>query len=210
MKVTNNQFNPDGYFTNPSDDIQTLVNKDSVQLHDQNGYHLTEAEQAFLNPNGYEVVERRVEDCIRQDWLVWDSRDKAHINHSDLFERKGFKGEALEQLEYFAEKYNPMLWKVAKMKPKWGIDISIDYVSRDKVFEVFHYEWDAFEFHLVQEKKEELQRFVLNQDWDDVAEVLWKKKDEWLNLPFFEQTKWRTDFFGLSPEKFKDVIWDNS
>jgi len=209
MKVTNNQFNPEGYFTNPSDDIRTLVNKDSVQLHDQNGYHLTEAEQAFLNPNGYEIVERRMEDCIRQDWLVWDSRDKAHINHSDLFERKGFKGEALEQLEHFAEKDNPMLWKVAKMKPKWGIDISIDYVSRDKVFEVFHYEWDAFEFDLVQEKKEELQRFVLEQDWDHVAEVLWKKKDEWLNLPFFEQTKWRTDFFGLSPEKFKDVIWKN-
>ncbi len=210
MKLTKNQFNQEGYFINPATDIQTLIDKDSVQLHDQNGYHLTEAEQAFLNPNGYEVVERRVEDCIRQDWLVWDSRDKAHINHSDLFERKGFKGEALEQLEYFAEKYNPMLWKVAKMKPKWGIDISIDYVSRDRVFEVFHYEWDAFEFDLVQEKKEELQRFVLDQDWDNIAEVLWKKKDEWLNLPFFEQTKWRTDFFGLSPEKFKDVIWDNS
>ena len=103
-----------------------------------------------------------------------------------------------------------MLWKVAKMKPKWGIDISIDYVSRDRVFEVFHYEWDAFDFDLVQEKKEELQRFVLDQDWDNIAEALWKKKDEWLNLPFFEQTKWRTDFFGLSPEKFKDVIWDNS
>ena len=37
-----------------------------------------------------------------------------------------------------------------------------------------------------------------------------KKKDEWLELEFFAQTKWRTDYFGLSPEKFKDVIWDNS
>ena len=209
MKLTSNQFNSQGYFLNESSKTQTLLDKDSVQMFDQNGYHLTEAEQAFLNTNGYKTVERRVEDCIRQDWLVWDSRNKTHINHSDLFERKGFQGEALEQLKYYAEQ-NPMLWKVAKMKPKWGIDISIDYVSEDRVFEVFHYEWDAFEFDLVQEKKEEIEKFVLSQDWADVAETLWKKKDEWLELEFFEQTKWRTDYFGLSPEKFKDVIWDNN
>ena len=28
-------------------------------MFDQNGYHLTEAEQAFLDTNGYETVERR-------------------------------------------------------------------------------------------------------------------------------------------------------
>ena len=48
-----------------------------------------------------------------------------------------------------------------------------------------------------------------DQDWDDIAIKLWKKKDEWYHLDFFEQTKWRTDFFGLSPEKFKNVIWDS-
>ena len=66
-----------------------------------------------------------------------------------------------------------------------------------------------FEFDLVQEKKEEIEKFVLNQDWNDVAETLWRKRDEWLELEFFAQTKWRTDYFGLSPEKFKDVIWEN-
>ncbi len=208
MKLTSNQFNRYGYFLNRTEDIETLKDRDSVQMFDQNGYHLTEAEQAFLNSNGYQTIERRVEDCIRQDWFIWDRRDNVHINHSDLFERKGFKAEALNQLEELAID-NPMLYKIAKMKPKWGIDISLDFVSKGRVFEVFHYEWDAFEFSLVDEKKEELEEFMLSQDWDHVAEVLWKKKDEWLNLPFFEQTKWRTDFFGLSPEKFKDVIWKN-
>ena len=209
MEVTNNQFNPQGYFLNPTEDIETLKDRNSVQMFDQNGYHLTEAEQAFLNSNGYQTIERRVEDCIRQDWFIWDRRDNVHINHSDLFERKGFKAEALSQLEELAID-NPMLYKVAKMKPKWGIDISLDFVSKDRVFEVFHYEWDAFEFDLVQGKKEELEKFILSQDWDHIAETLWRKRDEWLELPFFEQTKWRTDYFGLSPEKFKDVIWDNS
>jgi hypothetical protein len=101
-----------------------------------------------------------------------------------------------------------MLYKLIKMKPKWGIDISIDYVSPDAVFEVFHYEWDSFEYEAVQEKKEEIENFIVHKDWDDIAQILWNRKNEWLNLDFFEQTQWRTDFFGLSPEKFKNVIWE--
>ena len=131
------------------------------------------------------------------------------INHSDIFERKGFKSVALEQIEYIAKENNPMLYKLVKMKPKWGIDISIDYVSKDAVFEVFHYEWDAFEYDAVMKMKEVIEKFVLDQDWDDVALKLWEKRDEWYHLDFFDQTKWRTDYFGLQPEKFKNVIWDN-
>ena len=118
-----------------------------------------------------------------------------------------FNGNAKAQLENIAPN-NPMLYKLIKMKPKWGIDISIDYVSPDAVFEVFHYEWDSFEYEAVQEKKEEIENFIVHKDWDDIAQILWNRKNEWLNLDFFEQTQWRTDFFGLSPEKFKNVIWE--
>ena len=58
------------------------------------------------------------------------------------------------------------------------------------------------------EKKLEIEQFVLNQDWDKVAKKLWRKKKEWYNLDFFQQTQWRTNYFGLSPEKFKNVIWE--
>ena len=208
MILTSNTLNKDPYFLNPTNDVDTLKNSNSVDLFDQNGYHLTKAEQVFLSYNGYKPIERRHEDCLRYDWLVWDKRDGAHINHSDLFERKGFKSEALVQLHMCAES-NPMLHKLIKMKPKWGIDISIDFVSEDAVFEVFHYEWDSFEYDPVIEKKQEIEEFVLNQDWDEVAKTLWKKKNEWYDLDFFEQTKWRTDYFGLTPEKFKNVIWLN-
>ena len=209
MEVTNNKLHSEGYFLDPTEDINVLKDPNSVDLFDQNGYHLTKAEQAFLAFNGYSPIVRRHEDCLRQDWIVWDKKDGAHINHSDLFERKGFRSCAHDQLEAVAEDFNPMLYKLIKMKPKWGIDISIDYVSKDAVFEVFHYEWDAFEYEAVMEKKHEIEYFVLNQDWDEVALKLWKRKDEWYHLNFFEQTKWRTDFFGLTPEKFKNVIWDS-
>ena len=208
MILTDNTLHRDAYFINTTKEIDVLKDKNCVDLFDQNGYHLTKAEQAFLSYNGFKPIERRHEDCLRYDWLVWDKRDGAHINHSDLFERKGFKGDAKEQLLLHA-KENPMLYKLVKMKPKWGIDISIDYVSEDAVFEVFHYEWDSFEYNAVIEKKLEIEKFVLNLDWDEVAKDLWNKKDEWFDLDFFDQTQWRTDYFGLSPEKFKNVIWED-
>ena len=207
MILTGSTLNRDAYFVDATEETRTLKDKNCVDLFDQNGYHLTKAEQAFLSYNGYNPVERRHEDCLRYDWLVWDKRDGAHINHSDLFERKGFNDHAKEQLLALAP-VNPMLHKLVKMKPKWGIDISIDYVSEDAVFEVFHYEWDSFNYDTLLEKKLEIEQFVLNLDWDNVAKTLWKKKDEWYNLDFFAQTQWRTDYFGLSPEKFKNVIWE--
>lgn len=207
MILTGSTLNRDAYFVDATEETRTLKDKNCVDLFDQNGYHLTKAEQAFLSYNGYNPVERRHEDCLRYDWLVWDKRDGAHINHSDLFERKGFNDHAKEQLLALTP-VNPMLHKLVKMKPKWGIDISIDYVSEDAVFEVFHYEWDSFNYDTLLEKKLEIEQFVLNLDWDNVAKTLWKKKDEWYNLDFFAQTQWRTDYFGLSPEKFKNVIWE--
>ena len=207
MKIANTTLHKEACFLDATEEIDVLKDRNSVDLFDQNGYHLTKAEQAFLVRNGYEPVERRHEDCMRYDWILWDKKDKAHINHSDIFERKGFSDQALEQLHAVAESSNPMLYKLIKMKPKWGIDISIDYVSPDAVFEVFHYEWDAFEYDAVMEKKEEIEQFVIHKDWDDIAQVLWNRRNEWYYLDFFEQTQWRTDFFGLSPEKFKNVIW---
>jgi len=209
MKLSNSTLHKESCFLDAIEDVEVLKDKNCVDLFDQNGYHLTKAEQAFLVRNGYAPIVRRHEDCLRYDWLTWDKKEGAHINHSDLFERKGFKSCALEQIEYIAQESNPMLWKLVKMKPKWGIDISIDYVSPNAVFEVFHYEWDSFEYEAVMEKKLEIETFVLNQDWDEVAIKLWKKRDEWLNLDFFNQTQWRTDYFGLSPEKFKNVIWES-
>ena len=209
MRISNTALHKEPYFLDATEDIATLKDSSCVDLFDQNGYHLTKAEQTFLSRNGYEKFARRHEDCLRQDWIKWDKKEGAHINHSDIFERKGFADQALEQLITIAEEYNPMLYKLIKMKPKWGIDISIDYVSKDAVFEVFHYEWDSFNYEELVEKKYEIENLVLKLDWDTVALELWNVKEEWINLDFFDQTKWRTDYFDLSPEKFKNAIWES-
>ena len=210
IQISFDTFDPISHWSSsiPSTSIFSLNH--CVNLFDQNGYHLTPIEQLYAEENGYPLNIRRHETVIRKSWLTSDDVTTGpHINHSDLFERKAYDGSALEQLKYHATNNN-LLWKVIKMKPKWGIDISIDHVDDEgNVFEVFHYEWDSFDYELIHEKKLEIETFVLKQDWDDVAKRLWQLKDDWFYLDFFEQTAWRTNYFGLSPEKFKNVIWNN-
>jgi hypothetical protein len=207
IKLIKSEFNSNPYWVKEAKKTDILENPLSVNLFDQNGYNLTLAEQVFAETNDSDLVKRRQEIVIRKDWLIEEKYCGAHINHSDLLERKGYDGDALNQLNKYGKK-NPMLYKILKMKPKWGIDISIDYVSENNVFEVFHYEWDSFNFNEVLNKKKEIEDLVLSKDWDEEAEKLLKLKDKWYNLPFFEQTKWKTDYFGIEPEKFKNVIWE--
>lgn len=207
MILTENQYNPKPYWTNRATREDILEDPKCVNLFDQNGYYLTKVEQAFAETNGQPAINRRHETVLRSDWITLDKYEKAHINHSDLFERKAYGGKALEQLEKYAIE-NPMLYKIVKMKPKWGLDISIDYVSKNNVFEVFHYEWDSFEFEQIEAKKREIEDFVLSRNWDEEAEKLIEIKDEWIDLPFFEQSEWRTNYYNLEPERFKNVIWE--
>jgi hypothetical protein len=198
------------HWSNPIQDLDIFSTEDCVRLFDQNGYHLTPIEQLYAEQNGYPLSTRRHETVIRKPWLTLDrTYTGAHINHSDLFERKGYTGEALEQLRHYV-KHNNLLWKIIKMKPKWGIDISIDYVDeKGNVFEVFHYEWDSFEYEPTVERKLAIENFILTQDWNMHAVEVLKRKSEWFDLDFFGQSKWRTDFYNIPPEKFKHIIWDN-
>ena len=114
MIITDNKFDSNPYWSNMTEDYEALSNPVSLELFDQNGYHLTKAEQAFAEVNGYQRVTRRHETVLRQPWILWNKTDGAHLNHCDLFERKGYKGDALEQLKEYAN-INPLLYKVIKM-----------------------------------------------------------------------------------------------
>lgn len=173
---------------------------------DQNGYDLSPLEELYAIANDSPIYNIRWRRAVCKDWFTSDSIDGVHINHAALFERKGYEGLALYQLKQYAKEV-PIIHKLIHMKPKWGIDISIDYVDESKAFEVFHYEWDDFDFQTVVEKQEEIEQLVMNVDWEYLTNVFWNKRDEWMHLDFDGQTKYKTDYLGLSPERFKLVAW---
>ena len=180
--------------------------RDCMLYFDQNGYDLTPLEYSYSIRHNVEATDIRWRKAICQDWFTDDVTSGVHINHAALFERKSFQDEALEQIKSYATNNNT-IYKLVHMKSKWGIDISIDYVDQDKAFEVFHYEWDDFNYEVVLEKQLEIEEIVLSTDWENLSKIFWNRRDEWLHLDFDGQTKYKTDYLGLSPERFKLVAW---
>ena len=205
LSITSNTFNQLAYFTNP---IDQLVGE--FELFDQNGYNLTQIEILYAMAHSFDVYFHRPNGiAIKQQWIIQQPRNCfAVLNHCNLFERKGFANGARQQLEY-AAKENPLLWKIIRIKPKWGLDFSIDYCDRQgNVFEILHWEWDSFDFDEINYKKQQYESKLVSIDWDDAGKQLLAKKDQWYNLDFYQQSEWKCNFFGIEKERFKMVCWE--
>lgn len=178
-------------------------------LFDQNGYDLCLTEKMYADRNNtlYEY-HRTHRAAIRQPWLEQQYKPEgAVLNHALLFERKGYTGRALEQLKYWAKHY-PAYYRLINIKPKWGLDFSMDYYdSEGNTFEVLHWEYDGFDFDEINDKKQEVEQQLISIDWDDAAKEILKRKDEWYSLDFFAQSDYKCNYFGIGSERWKMVIW---
>ena len=175
---------------------------------DQSGYDLCELEQEYAQANNATVTPMRWRQTLRQDWFEPTDTDRGvHINHADLYERKGYHGYALEQLNHWADGM-PILYKMSKLIPKWGIDISLDYVDNSgNLFELFHYEWDDHDLNTVLEVKQHIEQLLITTDWEHFAQNKIKHRDEWQHLDFVGQSEWTTQQLNLPAERFKLVPW---
>ena len=121
--LASSAFNPEGYWRNPIAKLTYIPTAEDFDLFDQNGYDLTEIEKHFASSNMTGVDSHRCHrTAIKQPWFTQaPSIEGAHLNHSCLFERKGYADTALEQLEYWAHEM-PLVYKVIALRPKWGFD----------------------------------------------------------------------------------------
>lgn len=206
--LTDNHLNPIGCYVNP---IHNHTPKRSdIDLFDQNGYDLSDLEQKYCLSNSIIFRSHRPHrHAIKHDWMIGPDVDRgAHLNHALLFERKGFAEEAYQQLEQWCKQI-PVLYKVLRIRPKWGIDISIDYCDTDgNVFEVLHYEYDGFDYNEIVDHQKVCEELIVSLDWNDVARRLLRRKDRWHHLGFFEQSRYKCSFVGLGEERFKMVLWE--
>lgn len=210
LTLSDNKFNPVGYWEEPIGKTIFLPTLDDVALFDQNGYDLTELEKHFASTNIAGIDSHRAHrTALKQDWFTQSGSiiEGPLLNHSLLFERKGYQGKALEQLQYWSQEF-PFIHKIIAIKPKWGLDFSMDYADKQgNVCELLHWEWDSFDYEEIQAVKEQVEPKLVSIDWDDAATELLKRKSEWYDLDFFAQSDWKCNFFGIQKEQFKMVIW---
>lgn len=208
--ITDHQLNPNGYWTNPVAKILFIPTLEDLALFDQNGYDLTQLERHFAYSNFAKPKTHRDHiHALKQDWFTQErTLEGAVLNHSLLFERKGYSGQALEQLQYWAKQL-PIVNKVIAIRPKWGLDFSMDYVDREgNAFEVLHWEYDGFNYEEICAVKEEVEPVINSIDYNNAAKYLLQHKEEWHHLDFFAQSDWKCNYFGITKERFKMVIWE--
>lgn len=209
ISLTDNRLDPNGFWDQPITKMLFKPTADDVALFDQNGYDLTVIEQHFAYGNFKTPKPHREHiRALKQDWFIQDPTTSGPIlNHSLLFERKGYAGAALAELTRWAKEL-PLMYKIISMRPKWGLDFSMDYVDYEgNAFEVLHWEWDSFDYDEIEAVRKEIEPVLLDIDWSQAAKDLLKYKSQWHHLDFFAQSDWKCEFFGVPKERFKMVIW---
>ena len=207
--LTDNRLDPNGYWDRPIEKLLYQPTIEDIALFDQNGYDLTVLEQHFAYGNWAKPKKHREHiHALKQDWFTQlDRVEGAVLNHSLLFERKGYTGTALKELEHWA-KTLPLINKVIALKPKWGLDFSMDYVDREgNAFEVLHWEWDSFDYIEIEAVRKIVEPILAAVDWTDAGKQILAHKEQWYNLDFFAQSRWKCRYFGIPEERFKMVAW---
>jgi hypothetical protein len=207
--LTDYKLNPNGYWDKPVAKLVFIPTPEDLDLFDQNGYDLTELEKHFASSNMAGADSHRCHRAaLKQPWFAQNTTiEGAHLNHSLLFERKGYSGAALAQLKHWANDL-PLINKVVALRPKWGLDFSMDYVDqKGNAFEVLHWEYDGFDYDEIAAVKSTVEPMLSNIDWNDAGQRVLKAKEEWHHLDFFQQSNWKCNYFGIPNERFKMVAW---
>jgi hypothetical protein len=175
--------------------VETLPFKDF----DKDGYEVpTPLEHLHYEANDVEL-NREIQYHIApvQEWYT-DIEQSEHglvLDHCMLLTRYAFEGAAREQIKEVCAN-RPILQKLLNIKPKWGIDFSLDFVTHDIVMEVIHIEQDFTTVEDALDAKERLENIIDNTDWYDGAMQLYQRKEEWINLSSDDHSDYKAQFFG--------------
>jgi len=191
------QFNAEPFLTKPIE--QSLVETLPFKDFDKDGYEIpTPLEYLHYEANGVEL-NRDIQFHVApvQEWYrdIENSEHGLVLDHCMLLTRYAFAGDALKQLEVVTNN-RPILQKLINIKPKWGIDFSLDYVTHDIVMEVIHIEQDFDTIEEAQKAKMKLETIIENTDWELGVRQLIERRSEWENLSSDDHSDYKAQFFG--------------
>ena len=179
---------------------ENKINEYNVKYFDNDGFELTKLEQEY-----YKVNNVHLDDCLnhlgcQKQWIQCEN-NKFKVDHSLLLQRYNFTEEAKQQLEDHKNRF-PQLNKYLRLRPKWGLDFSLEYYDHKYALEVLHIELDYNNYFVALEVKEKLEKRILNTDWVDFTKSLKYKISQWECLPGMEQNDWKARHWGLEKAEF--------
>jgi hypothetical protein len=104
-----------------------------------------------------------------------------------------YSGAALEQLNSLKTK-SPLASFLTKTKIKWGFDFALDGIRDGEVFEVIHIEYDNNNYDKFYSQFLNFDYLIRHTDWQNAADRIWAKRDEWQCLKGFDQNHWKANY----------------
>jgi hypothetical protein len=198
LKKTDEEFDPSPFLTVPID--RQLVETLRFTDFDKDGYEVpTPLEHLHYEAQGVNL-NREIQYHIApvQRWYIdqTESEQGLVLDHCMLLTRWAFAGEARAQIQEVAQT-RPILNKLLGIRPKWGIDFSLDWVDHDICMEVIHIEQDFYTIEEAQAAKQRLEHIIENTDWAQGARDLIRRKHEWQDLSSDDHSDYKARYFGI-------------
>lgn len=200
------------FLTQPIENEELLLTCQLTQF-DREGYELLPIEQEYYRANDVVLHTEKVlahESGDADEWKAfvqkWFEPGPAEsflykLDHSFCVVRYAFSGDARAQIHRYVEK-RPELNKLLNIRPKWGADFCVDYVSTDDTFELVHWEWDFLSMHELAEHVENMEKVVEKTRWSDIVDVVKKYRSSYFELDSEAEGNFKAALFGL-PKAFR-------
>lgn len=201
------------YLTQPIENEELLLTCQLTQF-DREGYELLPIEQLYYEANGVTLHTEKVLahesgnadewKAFVQKWFEPTAYSKPlwfKLDHSFCVVRYAFSGPARTQIHKFVEK-RPELIKLLNIRPKWGADFCVDYVTPEECFELVHWEWDFLNINEFSEHIQKMEKVVEKTRWADIVNAVTIFRRNYTVLDSETEGNFKANLFGL-PKAFR-------
>lgn len=168
---------------------------DDFKYYDKDGFELNAAEQKFYAAKEYPInypILNHI--CWQEPWFELEtSVEGLSIDHCMFLCRCSYTGAAKEQLEKL-KSITPLSNLLLKTRTKWGFDFALDGIRDGEIFEVIHIEYDHNNYDFFLNQFLNFEYLIRHTDWQDAADKVWARRDEWSSLKGFDQNHWKANY----------------
>jgi hypothetical protein len=148
---------------------------------DHEGFDLNEIEQAYYRHNNVTLEHDTTwykdgdaangAHAIILPWMQQTAQDSLIIDHSQFVFRHPITGDAAKQIQQYA-KQRPELLRILSTEFKCGLDLCIDYITKDRVYPVVHIEWDYSDVLQMFPDIEYVEQTLTVTNWDHIIPIM--------------------------------------